>query len=146
MFTFDENEIINQKMELPKFKKERGYIYFLIDGDQIVYVGQSTNVSLRIYHHLKSDKVFDYYSVIPCEQNILNEVEAFYIVRFKPKYNHNLPKNVLFVTKDKIKKDYKIDGHRLNKLLSSHNITPVYLHYYEMTDELVSLLGGVLSE
>ena len=48
-------------------------VYFLISGQEIIYVGQSVNVFLRISQH--RDKNFDKYVFIPCPVRSLNKLE-----------------------------------------------------------------------
>jgi hypothetical protein len=59
-------------------------VYILMCGKEIVYVGQSTNPSIRIGQHIK-DKIFDRALLIPTMD--LDAVEQHYINKFKPKYN-----------------------------------------------------------
>lgn len=65
-------------------------VYFLINKGKIVYVGQSRNVHARLAVHL-DEKCFDSASVIPCKISELDEVELFYIRKFRPALNvtHN---------------------------------------------------------
>jgi len=60
-------------------------VYFLIDGDEIVYVGQSTNIHSRIAQH--NDKKFDKFTFVECEQSALNMVESIFIHTYRPKLN-----------------------------------------------------------
>jgi predicted GIY-YIG superfamily endonuclease len=62
-------------------------VYILMQGDEVVYVGQSVNPSARLGKHTQ-DKVFDKAYLIPT--NNLLETEAIYINKFKPKYNKRL--------------------------------------------------------
>lgn len=63
-------------------------VYFLCQNNKVVYVGQSTNPSVRIVQH-QADKKFDRVFLIPT--NDLDNVEYEYIKKLKPKYNitHN---------------------------------------------------------
>lgn len=61
-------------------------IYFLFDGDEIVYVGQSKNVWKRLAQHSK-DKLFNGYTVLSCDPASLDDIEKHYIKEFSPKYN-----------------------------------------------------------
>lgn len=65
-------------------------VYFLLYDFEVVYVGSSENVHLRIKNHLNSDKLFDSYAVIDCCPDHVLAVEYFYIQKFKPKYNKKL--------------------------------------------------------
>jgi hypothetical protein len=70
-------------------------IYFLKDGDDVVYVGKSKNIEKRVEWHRKSGKVFDSYKVAECDQELLDSAEVAYIRAFNPKYNihHKLDKS-----------------------------------------------------
>jgi hypothetical protein len=63
-------------------------VYFLIDKDEVVYVGQSVNIYSRIGQH--SYKKFDRYAFIPCEASSLNTLESLYIHFLQPKLNANI--------------------------------------------------------
>jgi hypothetical protein len=63
-------------------------VYFLIDNDKVVYVGQSVNVYARIASH--NDKVFDSFAFIPCKKKILDTLESLYIHILRPALNGNL--------------------------------------------------------
>ena len=74
------------KVALP-WEKLSG-VYFLVLGDEVVYVGQSTNVHARIPNH--ADKEFDKYAFVPCDVDLLNKLESLYIHVLRPKINGNL--------------------------------------------------------
>lgn len=61
-------------------------VYFLIAGGEIVYVGQSTDVDSRVRQHAL-DKDFESYHYIEVDQENLNYVESFYIIKLKPILN-----------------------------------------------------------
>lgn len=63
-------------------------IYFLLDGDEVVYVGQSVNVYSRIEDH--TDKRFDRYAFIPCAVDVLDRLESLYIHCLRPKLNGDI--------------------------------------------------------
>jgi len=64
------------------------YVYFLVDGDEVVYVGQSTNIMGRVAsHEANPDKVFDRVFYIEVDRSSLGHVERKYIRELKPKYN-----------------------------------------------------------
>jgi hypothetical protein len=65
-------------------------IYFLIEGDDIVYVGQSTDVFNRLSRHRRDGKEFDSFNIIPCPEESLDELESTYIDAFAPWLNHSL--------------------------------------------------------
>lgn len=63
-------------------------IYFLVRGNKVVYVGQSTNVYKRLGDHF-SDKYknFDRIAIIHCDVNELNYWESRYIKAMRPEHN-----------------------------------------------------------
>lgn len=66
------------------------FIYFLIRGGRVVYIGQTQHPRSRISNH-KSDKEFDSHRLIECAFDKLNHYESRWINRFKPEYNKNAP-------------------------------------------------------
>jgi excinuclease UvrABC nuclease subunit len=92
------NEILKRKKPIPK-KKKYGGVYFLIDDNEIVYVGKSADYIDRILSHRISlcehcDKVkkFDSYTVIKTDDNdSLRTIESIYIAKFKPLHNIKNP-------------------------------------------------------
>lgn len=60
-------------------------IYFLCEGNEIVYVGQSVNAGSRSTSH--RDKKFNSILILPVPEEKLNEVEAAFIGLLSPKYN-----------------------------------------------------------
>lgn len=61
-------------------------IYFLVQGDRIIYVGQSANVYQRASAH-RSSKDFDKIHIIQCPVEELRRLESLYIKRFNPELN-----------------------------------------------------------
>jgi len=85
--------LITNKKEVSFFK----FIYSLISGDEIVYVGKTINIQSRIFTHKKEGlKEFDSFSIIAKLPNEISDLELLkieekYIKLLKPKYNimHN---------------------------------------------------------
>lgn len=65
-------------------------VYFLVENNEVVYVGQSTDIASRIRKH-QSDKFFNKVFYIECRKERLNEIENYFIISFNPEYNrtHN---------------------------------------------------------
>ena len=76
------------KLSLP-WKTASG-VYFLIQGEEVIYVGQSVNIYSRIAQH--PDKRFDRYAFVPCEVEVLDKLESLYIHTLKPRLNGNASK------------------------------------------------------
>lgn len=63
-------------------------VYFLLDQETIVYVGQSLNVMARLSDHRREgQKQFNRIFVVECKIGELTHLEALYIDKFKPIYN-----------------------------------------------------------
>ncbi len=57
-------------------------VYRLIDDDnEVVYVGQTDNLSQRLMAHLSSEKEFSDFSYVVVEPDMKNETEAIASVR-----------------------------------------------------------------
>lgn len=83
-----EKQILKNKIEI----KKSPCIYFLIKGYRIVYVGQSVSTGLdRIKEHI-SFKSFNAYSIQNCNERELDDLETYYILQFRPRYNKILPR------------------------------------------------------
>jgi excinuclease UvrABC nuclease subunit len=80
----------------PMFKKLKEYnrvsspcVYFLVQNDEIVYVGQTLNINSRIEHHLE-DKKFNRVFYLSMSKRGLDEAETVFIQALKPKYNRRI--------------------------------------------------------
>jgi len=58
-------------------------VYFLLLGDEIVYVGKSANVHKRIHEHARAFK-FDAVAIEPCEPFEASMIEVVYLAKFRP--------------------------------------------------------------
>lgn len=68
----------------------KGHIYFLFDGDEVVYIGRTTYGIDRVYRHRTEAggyKEFDSVTMLECELRELEEMERKWIRRLKPRYN-----------------------------------------------------------
>jgi len=61
-------------------------VYFLIDKNKIVYVGQTVNIYMRMKDHEKN-KSFNRVLYIPVAKEYLDKIERGYIDSLNPKYN-----------------------------------------------------------
>ncbi len=86
------------------FQYESG-IYFLIRGEEVVYVGQSKNCFTRICHHF-GNKEFNKVILYPCKISELDYYEDFFIKKYKPEYNKASNYEMNF-SANKIKKIFK---------------------------------------
>lgn len=63
-------------------------IYFLINDDVVVYVGQTKNGLQRPFSHF--NKEFNRLEVLECKEEELGILEDKYIIKYMPKYNKTL--------------------------------------------------------
>ena len=68
---------------------QRAFIYFLIQDDNVVYVGKTKKGLSRPFHH-SADKVFDSVKILPCDESNLDKTESYYIAKYKPLYNRHM--------------------------------------------------------
>jgi hypothetical protein len=61
-------------------------VYFLVEKDKVVYIGQSTNPASRVAAH-DNIKVFDRVFILPVPRSALNGVEGALIRLLQPKLN-----------------------------------------------------------
>jgi len=61
-------------------------IYFLFEGDEIVYIGKAVNLLRRVAGHF-GRKNFDHFSYIVCKREELETLERSALIKFKPKLN-----------------------------------------------------------
>lgn len=71
-------------------------VYFLFQGDEVVYVGESKNVLARLAEHVRNNgygRNFDRYVVLPCLPGTRKRIESHYIALLRPTFNtHGLPR------------------------------------------------------
>jgi hypothetical protein len=73
----------------------RSGVYFLVDSSlrEVVYVGQTTNLFLRLGAHLSEGEIsFDSCYWIPFRRRVLNDAEGHFIAALNPPLNKTLPR------------------------------------------------------
>lgn len=111
---------------------DKYFIYFLLRGNEVVYVGQTTAGLSRPFSH--QDKEYDLIKVLPCSPDELDEKEDYYINKYKPIYNKMRNYNVVYTLKrvKKLIRDYynpKFNLWGLRKALAVLNIEPFLDEY-----------------
>jgi excinuclease UvrABC nuclease subunit len=119
-------------------------IYFLLQDDEVVYVGQSQNVGQRVYDHVaKGKKRFNYCAVYKCSHlshKEINRLESDLIVELEPKYNISVPTNDKYKTIEQLKVILRErgvtnpDGWTLKRWIRQENIVPVGMEHYNISD------------
>lgn len=74
-------------VEVPKYPDS--FVYFLVNGDEVVYVGQTKHGISRPLSHVGC-KEFDHIFIIECAVADLDFVEGNYIAKYQPKYNKTI--------------------------------------------------------
>jgi hypothetical protein len=70
-------------------RKQPCHIYFLYRDDELLYIGGSTNINVRIQVHNSVCQIpFDRYEVMEVEYDKLWETEARLIKKHQPPYNY----------------------------------------------------------
>lgn len=122
-----EKEIIQKKNNLSDIFLSSG-IYFLININKIVYVGQTRiNFATRISKHIKKNNIkFNSFYIIPLSSSKnLDEIEANYILKFNPKYNFKLPPNSIYISRCQFKKIFHgVSWHVIKKGIKEKLILP----------------------
>ena len=86
----------DRSLEQVILSKKREYfdsvcIYALIDNNEVVYIGQSSDVMGRLSSHRMSSKNFTHFAIVERidtkDSDYINKVEREYISKLKPKYN-----------------------------------------------------------
>jgi hypothetical protein len=116
-------------------------VYFLLQDDEVVYVGQTSVGLSRPFSH--NDKKFNLVKVLPCSIDKLNETEDFYIEKYKPKYNKCRNYSAVYSlnkVKTLIREYYysKFNVWDLRKILNKLDISPFrdeYTNGYYITIE-----------
>lgn len=136
---FEERDFV----ELPLIEKD--IIYFLLQDDEVVYVGQSKSGCKRPYEHLSS-KQFNKIMVVNCDEKGLDRLEDFFIRKYSPKYNKILNNNIS-ISFNSIKTNFNISIPKLKKVLKCKGI-----NYFELNNtkylfkEDLKLLGDEIDE
>ena len=98
-------------------------IYFLISKNEIVYVGQSCEILSRVETHRKQNKkIFDSFSYFEYDFDNLDNIEAYFIFKLKPKYNVTIPENDTYKTLHQIKNILNISKPTLTRFMKSNKI------------------------
>lgn len=121
-------------------------IYFLLQCDRVVYVGQSTCVPSRIQAHaLSKQKLFDRWNYVSVSTEVLNDVEAHWIMEIKPLYNNCLPPNNIWVTEKQIRspKLWGVNARSWEKYKQRVNLEPTIfagVEYFDTREMLKDFL------
>ena len=117
--------IISNKISMDDYLKEEYFVYFLLDGEEIVYVGKSINYHQRLKAHSKNKK-FDSYYLLKCKnEKEMDILEFDFIVKFEPKYNSVLPASEYYFSVNKIKEKLNIGAWDFKRFVKREKVTPI---------------------
>ncbi len=122
---YDKDEILHGSTPFVGHE-DRTCIYVLIDGDSIVYVGQTSNLISRLAQHAKTKRFTRYWSV-DCPRDELSAAEAEYIVKLNPAMNIHLPSNPEYIMQSAAKKMMG-DWRRLQHAVRSGVVKPIHIY------------------
>lgn len=79
-----------EKPLIYKINEEVGNVYFLVQNNEIVYIGATTRLNNRINQHRKENiKKFTDVYCIEVKKSELSNIEGKFISKYRPKYNKN---------------------------------------------------------
>lgn len=102
-------------------------VYFLIDGDEIVFIGNTTQGLKQAYYH-KKIKVFDRIYFQSCEHYKLDALLSEYLIKFNPKYNNTIYLN--YISIPKIKALLSASGIQVDKRIIKQTILNLNIDVY----------------
>lgn len=122
-----------RKLKRPVFTKDevKGHIYFLFDGDEIVYVGQTTQGEARVFAHRfasERPKQFDAVTMIECPIDKLDELESRFIIEFCPRYNMKLGPSKKYYSRSHPNIKDAFPGHAFRHLVKNYAVRQVQLN------------------
>ena len=62
-------------------------VYFLVHGNELVYIGQALHLPKRLFEHQRMGKVFDQVYFLEVPKSELNKIERMFIREIETKYN-----------------------------------------------------------
>jgi hypothetical protein len=86
-FTDDELRAARSTNDLPRASG----VYFLFDGDECVYVGETKNFAQRLEQHVDRGLWWTSHVYFEVPKFFSPDVEAYYIHRIKPQFNASYP-------------------------------------------------------
>lgn len=78
--------------------KPNNFIYFLLDKNDVVYVGQTTQGVLRPLSH--KNKKYDTIKIKYCREGQLDVLEDEFIAKYNPKYNKKINQSAFYTLKN----------------------------------------------
>ena len=102
-YNISTDEVLSKKK--PAWTSQITGIYFLIDKNEVVYVGKSVDIYNRISTHSRdASKIFDSFSILECPTEFLKILETHYIFKLRPFLNNIFPEHCEYKSFVQLKK------------------------------------------
>lgn len=137
------NKIISSSDSIRVEDVHSHFLYALTKGDEIVYIGQTSNIITRLSNHRKNKDFDNYYLRKLNSKN--NFLEAYLIFKFAPLYNKSIPSNDRFLAANfgKLKLSSELNGTVIQvKVIGNLAYFDNKVHKLEMTDKAIEYKYG----
>ena len=141
MQNIDLETLIKSAVKIPEQLCSASVIYFLLDSGEVIYVGQTRQLFVRLAAHMM-DKTFDSYAAFPVAPEAANDMEAEMIVRFMPPLNKGIPVQDRYVSYGRLRRIYGLPKKKVQDLIGKDCFVYNGSLYVEMTAEKHAILGG----
>ena len=109
-------------------------IYFLFQGDTVVYVGQSADIQSRLSVHMSDEnKEFDSYAYFEFPYGDLDMQEGDYIMEYQPFLNSTMPKGSRWKSQAQLKTILNTKALPIKRWVKKNLIRPVN-GFYNVAD------------
>ena len=108
------------KKSKPRPNKLTG-IYFLLEGKEVVYIGQTRSGIGRVWQHMGRIN-FDSYSFFCVDGAELDEAEAINILQYDPGYNNRLPNGSPYKTTIGISNFLGVNIRSINRMIKEQKV------------------------
>lgn len=117
-------------------------IYFLINDEEVVYVGQTKHGLSRPFSH--RDKPFNRLEIIKCKEKELDVLENKYIIKYQPIYNTQINNGYKLITaRNKLRKmlNRNITIWDIRKIMNDKDIHKVMVgnNEYLMNEDIIKI-------
>lgn len=137
---------IEKLMERRQFYFQQRGLYFLFDGDELVYVGQTEDLDARLSVHRKSEKKWNSYAFLPCFLENMDSLEARYIIRYSPRYNVGLPGTsgssrwTTYPAVVRLAKSQGMNAWSVRRFVKERRILPCFNNIYYLKSDFADLV------
>ena len=138
-YLVDIEAVLETAIDVKELFPDDIYIYFLIRNNEVVYVGQTTQLMMRIGYHTTC-KTFDSINYFKVKAEMANLIEAMMRVKFVPPLNNAMPRQELYVSYQQLKQVYGLSRRQIQNLIGKDFVCAVGNVYVEMSTEKYQIL------